>query len=83
MTVQARLRPGLGLNRRLNTLPRLLCAGAGYVLTRRGPVATGPFALVGQLRSAPGSLAPTSRSSSPPCPSIWGRPGYGSPGTPG
>jgi choline dehydrogenase-like flavoprotein len=58
MTVQARLRPGLGLNRRLNTLPRLLCAGAGYVLTRRGPVATGPFALVGQLRSAPGEPRP-------------------------
>ena len=58
MTVQARLRPGLGLNRRLNTLPRQLCAGAGYVLTRRGPVATGPYDLVGQLRSAPGEPRP-------------------------
>lgn len=58
MTVQARLRPGLGLNRRLNTLPRQLFAGAGYVLTRRGPVATGPYDLVGQLRSAPGEPRP-------------------------
>lgn len=58
LTVHARLRPGLGLNRRLGTVPRQLLAGAGYLVTRRGPVATGPYDLVGQLRSAPGVPRP-------------------------
>lgn len=58
VTVQARLRPGLGLNGRLRTLPRQLVAGAGYLVTRRGPVATGPYDLVGQLRSGPDAERP-------------------------
>jgi choline dehydrogenase-like flavoprotein len=58
MTLQARLRPGLGLNERLGTVPRRLLAGAGYLLTRRGPIATGPYDLVGQLRSDPAEPRP-------------------------
>lgn len=58
ITLQARLRAGLGLNPRLNTRPRQLFAGARYLLTRRGPVATGPYDLVGQLRSDPGEPRP-------------------------
>jgi choline dehydrogenase-like flavoprotein len=58
LTVHARLRPGLGLNERLRAGPRRLLAGARYLLTRRGPIATGPYDLVGQLRSAPGVARP-------------------------
>jgi choline dehydrogenase len=51
-TLRARLRPGLGYNGRLDSVPKQLLAGAGYLLTRRGPVATGAYDLVGALRSA-------------------------------
>jgi choline dehydrogenase-like flavoprotein len=58
MTVHARLRPGLGLNRRLGGPAGQLVAGAGYLVTRRGPIARGPYDLVGALRSAPDEPRP-------------------------
>lgn len=58
LTVHARLAPGLGLNDRLRTRPRRLLAGARYLVTRRGPIATGPYDLVGQFRSAPEAARP-------------------------
>jgi choline dehydrogenase-like flavoprotein len=58
LTVHARLRPGLGLNDRLRSTRRQLLAGARYLVTRRGPIATGPYDLVGQLRSEPTSPRP-------------------------
>jgi choline dehydrogenase-like flavoprotein len=58
LTVHARLRPGLGLNQRLAGSARQALAGAGYLVTRRGPIATGPYDLVGALRSAPDEPRP-------------------------
>jgi choline dehydrogenase-like flavoprotein len=58
IAVQARLHPGLGLNERLGTTFGQLLAGGAYLLTRRGPIATGPYDLLGQLRSAPEEARP-------------------------
>lgn len=58
VTVHARLHPGLGLNERLGTISGQLLAGSAYLLTRRGPIATGPYDLLGQLRSAPEEVRP-------------------------
>jgi choline dehydrogenase-like flavoprotein len=58
LTVHARLHPGLGDNERLGSTRRRALAGAGYLLTRRGPIARGPYDLVGALRSDPGQPRP-------------------------
>lgn len=58
VAVHARLHPGLGLNERLGTISGQLLAGSAYLLTRRGPIATGPYDLLGQLRSAPEEVRP-------------------------
>jgi choline dehydrogenase len=52
IVVHARLHPGLGLNERLGTVSGQLLASGAYLLTRRGPIATGPYDLLGQLRSS-------------------------------
>lgn len=54
VSLQVRLRGRLGLNHRLNTLPRQGWEGAKYLLTRRGPIATAGYDLVCAFRSAPG-----------------------------
>ncbi|HYN75275.1 MAG TPA: GMC family oxidoreductase, partial [Candidatus Limnocylindria bacterium] len=58
ITVHARLRPGLGLNEALGSASGRARAVASYGLTRSGPLAAGPFHLVGQLRSSPGEPRP-------------------------
>jgi choline dehydrogenase-like flavoprotein len=58
VAVHARLHPGLGLNERLSTVSGQVLATATYLLTRRGPLATGPYDLLGQFRSAPEEARP-------------------------
>lgn len=53
VTVQMRLRDGLGINPLLNSAPRRVRAAAVYAIGRRGPIATGPYDLVSFFASSP------------------------------
>ncbi|MDD9205919.1 GMC family oxidoreductase N-terminal domain-containing protein, partial [Georgenia sp. 10Sc9-8] len=58
VTVKARLRDGLGHNPHLDSTAKKLWAGLGYLLTRRGPVATGAYELAAHLRTTPAADRP-------------------------
>ncbi|GAA1674784.1 GMC oxidoreductase [Citricoccus zhacaiensis] len=54
-TVKARIRFGLGLNGRLGTTRGLLGAAAQYLVTRSGPLASGPYPLAASVDSTGGN----------------------------
>ena len=54
-TVKARIRPGLGLNGRLRTTRGLLGAAVQYLVTRSGPLASGPYPLAASVDSTGGN----------------------------
>jgi choline dehydrogenase-like flavoprotein len=58
VTVHARLRPGSGLNEALGSATGRVREVARYAVTRSGPLACGPYHLVGLLRSAPDQPRP-------------------------
>jgi choline dehydrogenase len=50
---QVRLRGKVGLTEKLNTLPKQGWEGLRYLLTRRGPIATGGYDLLSAFKSTP------------------------------
>ncbi|VXB29828.1 GMC family oxidoreductase [Citricoccus sp. K5] len=54
-TIKARIRPGLGLNGRLGTTRGLLGATAQYLVTRSGPLSSGPYPLAASVDSTGGN----------------------------
>jgi len=50
---QVRVRDGLGLNHRMGTLRGRARESLRYLMTRRGPIATGGYDVVAQFRSSP------------------------------
>jgi choline dehydrogenase len=58
LTLQARLRRNIGYNRMISTPLRQGLTGARYLLTRRGPLSTPAFDMIGFLRTAPEKVRP-------------------------
>jgi choline dehydrogenase-like flavoprotein len=54
IALQVRLRQRIGPTQQLNTLPKQGWEGLKYLLTRRGPIATGGYDLICQFKSSPG-----------------------------
>ncbi|MET0447199.1 MAG: GMC family oxidoreductase N-terminal domain-containing protein, partial [Aeromicrobium sp.] len=53
VSMQVRFRDRRGPTESLNTLPKQAAAGARYLITRRGPVATSGYDIVSAFRSSP------------------------------
>jgi choline dehydrogenase len=52
VSLQLRLRPGLGLNHRLRSLPTRGWEGLKYLVNRSGPIASGGYDVMAQFRSS-------------------------------
>lgn len=58
IALQARLRANLGQNRLLNSRPKQLVAGIGYLLDRRGPLSLPAYDLISFFKSSPDQPRP-------------------------
>ena len=58
LSVQVRLKGDVGLNHKLNTLPKQAWQGFKYLLTRSGPIAASSYDLVSQFKSSPDLARP-------------------------